>query len=51
MVTTNQKLIIEAPTQKKKESKHNTKDSHQITREQKNKKGIKTYKTNPETFF
>ena len=31
MVTTNQKSIH---TKKKKESKHNTKDSHQITREE-----------------
>ena len=46
MVTTNQKSIIDIHTKKKKESKHNTKDSpHQITREQKKKKGKKrTYK-------
>ena len=34
MVTTKQKSIIETHTQKRKESKCNTKDSHQITREQ-----------------
>ena len=34
MVTTNQKSIIETHTQKKKKSIHNTKDSHQITREE-----------------
>ena len=37
-VTTNQKSTIDIHTKKKKESKHNTKDSHQITREG-NKKG------------
>ena len=31
MVTTNQKSTIDTHTQKKKESKHNTKYSHQIT--------------------
>ena len=35
MVTTNQKSIIDIHTKKEEESKHNTKDSHQITREQK----------------
>ena len=35
MVTAKQKSIIDIHTKKKKESKHNTKDSHQITREQK----------------
>ena len=30
MVTTNQKSIIYTYIQKRKESKHNTKDSHQI---------------------
>ena len=34
-------------TKKKKESKHNTKDSHQITREQKRKEGKRPTKTNP----
>ena len=33
MVTTNQKLIIDTQMKKRKESKHNTKDSHQILRE------------------
>ena len=35
MVTENQKSITDIHTKKKKESKHNTNDSHQITREQK----------------
>ena len=45
-VTTNQKSTIDTHTKKKKESKHNTKVSHQITREEKkNRKGRKkTYK-------
>ena len=34
MVTTNQKSTIDTHTQKKKESKHNTKVNHQITREE-----------------
>ena len=38
MATTNQKSTIDTHTQKEKESKHNTKYSHQITRGQ-NKKG------------
>ena len=38
MVTTHQKSIIDIHTKKKKESKHNTKDSHQITRDE-NKRG------------
>ena len=38
MVTTNQKSTIDTHTQKKKESKHNTKVSYQITREE-NKRG------------
>ena len=38
MVTTNQKSIIDIHTKKKKESKHNTKDSHQIIRRE-NKRG------------
>ena len=40
MVTTNQKSIIYRLTKKKNESKHNSKDSHQITREE-NKRGNK----------
>ena len=38
MVTTNQKSIIDTHTKKRKESKHNIKDSHQITREDKGHK-------------
>ena len=34
MVTANQKSVIDIYTKKKKESKHNTKESHQITREE-----------------
>ena len=37
MVTTKQKSIIDMHTKKEKESKHNTKDSYQITREEKKK--------------
>ena len=37
----NQKSTVDTHTQKKKESKHNTKNSHQITKE-----GLRT-KTNP----
>ena len=50
MVTANQKSIMDTHTKKKKESKHNTKDSHQITREEnKRGKGKKKdlQKTNP----
>ena len=45
MVTTNQKSILDVHTKKKKESKHNAEDSHQITREQK-KKELKSLKKN-----
>ena len=38
MVATNQKAIIDIHTKKKKESKHNTKNAHQTTREE-NKRG------------
>ena len=38
MVTANQKPTIDIHTKKKKESKHNTKVSYQITREE-NKRG------------
>ena len=39
MVTTNQKSIIDIHTKKRKESKHVTKISHQVTREEnKNRK-------------
>ena len=34
MVTTEQKSTIDTHTKEKKESKHNTKISHQITREE-----------------
>ena len=34
MITANRKFVIDTHTQKKKESKHNTKVSHQITREE-----------------
>ena len=34
MVTTNQKSIIDTNPQKRKESKHSTEDSYQITREE-----------------
>ena len=45
MVTTNQKSVIYLHTKKKKESKHNTKESHQITREEnKEEREKKTYK-------
>ena len=49
MVITNQKSIIDIHTKKKKESKHNYKDSHQITREEnkRRKKEKKTYKKQP----
>ena len=49
MVSTNQKSTIGTHTKKKKESKYNTKVSHQITSEQ-NKRGRAektTIKTNP----
>ena len=49
MVTTSQKSTIDTHTKKKKESKHNTKYSHQITRGE-NKRGreeARTTKTIP----
>ena len=46
MVTTNQKPIIDAQMKKRKESKHNTKDSHQILRERsKRRRTTRTIKT------
>ena len=49
IVTTNRKSTINTHTKKKKESKHNTKVSHQITREE-NERGregsLQQYKTN-----
>ena len=51
MVTANQEFIIDTRTRKKRKSKHNTKDSHQITGEQKrtkeNKRGKKERKKRP----
>ena len=44
MVTTNQKSTINTHAKKKKQSKHNSKDSHQITREQKRKGRKMNYK-------
>ena len=47
MGTVNQKSTIDVHTKMEKESKHNPKDSHQITKEQKWKGRKKTYKNNP----
>ena len=44
MVTSNQKSVIDIHIKKKKESKHKTKYSHQIIREQKRKGRKKSYK-------
>ena len=44
MVTSNQKSVTDTHTQRK-ESKHNTKNSHQTTKEQKKKKQKRTAKT------
>jgi len=45
MATANQKYIIDTHAHKRKESKHNTKDSHQVTREKsKRRKEQKTTK-------
>ena len=41
MVTTNQNYIIDTNTKKRKESKHNTKDNHQIPREVNNRRNKK----------
>ena len=50
MVTTNQKSVIDKHTKKRKEFKHNTKDSHQITREEsKRRKTEKNYKNKQKT--
>ena len=49
MGTAKQKTTIDTHTKKKKQSKHNTKDSHQITREQKRKGRKNTYKNKTET--
>ena len=42
MVTTQQKSVMDTHTQKKKEPKHNTKDRHQITREDGKRRTTKT---------
>ena len=48
MVTANQKSTIDTHTNKKKQSKHNTKESHQTTREVNKRRGKKRpTKTNP----
>ena len=47
MVTTNQESIIDKHTQKRKESKHNTKDSHQIIREESKRKKEQKELQNP----
>ena len=47
MVTINLKSRRGIHTKRKKEFKHNTKDSHQITRENKNKRRIKRKKERP----
>ena len=40
MKTAKQKSIIDIHTNKKKESRHNTKDSHQITREESKRRKV-----------
>ena len=48
MITTNQKYIVNIHRERKKESKYNTKESHQITGENNNrKKKNPTIKTTP----
>ena len=49
MVTTNQKSVVDKHTKKRKEFKHNTKDSHQIRREgsKRRKEQKSTIKTTP----
>ena len=49
MVTADRTFTIDTYTKKKKESKHNTKSSHQITREQKRKERENTYKNKSKT--
>ena len=51
MVTTNQKSITNIQTEKKKESKYNTKNSHQITKKEnkEERKNKKTYKNKSKT--
>ena len=47
MITTNHKSIIDTP-QNIKEYKHNTKYSHQITREDSKRRKEENYKNNPQ---
>ena len=47
MGTVKQKSTIAVHTKMEKESKHNAKDSHQITKEPKRKGRKKTYRNNP----
>ena len=49
MVTANQKSAIDIHTKKKKQSKHNTKNSHQITREERGREEKKTHKNKSKT--
>ena len=49
MVTADGTFTIDTYTKKKKESKHNTKSSHQITRERKKKERENTYKNKSKT--
>ena len=49
MVTADGTFTIDTYTKKKKESKHNTKSSHQITRERKRKERENTYKNKSKT--
>ena len=51
IVTTNQKSIIDTHTTKKKEPKHNTKDSHQITRNKRKRKGKKDLQKQPQNSY
>ena len=47
METANKKSTIDIPTKKKKESKHNTKEGHQTTKENKRgREGKRPTKTN-----
>ena len=49
MGNANQTTTIDKHTQKKKQPKHNTKDGHQTTREQKKEGKKKTYKNKSKT--
>ena len=49
MVTTNQNSTIDTHTKKKKEPKHNTKVSYQVTEEQKREARKTTYKNKSKT--